>query len=141
LRFNSFLVSLPIFSSLPLAVNPVGVTTYWCYFSRIIVYNLVTIYGIATKFGIRMHPYRCTKFQGNPIMPLCFIATFTPWRKEEKKQRDSANFWRFISQTYGTPNATKIRQIFIWHLYFSIDKIDYIDIFTLIWSMFLNRFH
>jgi len=57
-----------------------GMTTY-CYFLQIIIYNLVTIYGIATKFGIRMHPYpdfQCTKFQGNQIMPLCVIATFTP---------------------------------------------------------------
>jgi len=35
-----------------------------------------------------MHPYsdfQCIKFQGNQIMPLCFIATFTPLQKEEKK--------------------------------------------------------
>jgi len=38
-------------------VYPVGVTTYWCYFLQIIIYNFVTIYGIVTKFGIRMHPY------------------------------------------------------------------------------------
>jgi len=90
LRFNSYPVSLQIFSSLPLAVNPVGVTTYWCYFLRIIIYNLVTIYGITTTFGIRMQPYpdfQCTKFQGNRIIPLCFIATFTPLQKEEKKRK------------------------------------------------------
>jgi len=49
----------------------------------------MTIYDITTTFGIRMHPYpdfQCTKFQGNQIMPLCFIATFTPLRKEEKKE-------------------------------------------------------
>jgi len=77
LRFNSYPVSLPIFSCFPLAVNPVGVTTYWCYFSLIIIYNL---YGITTKFGIRMHPYadfQCTKFQGNLVMSLCLITTFT----------------------------------------------------------------
>jgi len=76
---------------LPLAVNSVGVTTYWCYFSRIIVYNLVTIYGITTKFGIEMHPYpdfQCTKFQGNRIMHLYFITTFTPLRKEEEKKNE-----------------------------------------------------
>jgi len=102
LRLNSYPVSFLIFSSLPLVVNPVGVTTYRCYFSQIIVYNLVTIYGIATKLGIRLHPYtdfQCTKLQGNQIMPLCLIATFTPLRKEEeKKRRHSANFWRFISR-------------------------------------------
>jgi len=53
----------------------------------IIVYNFVTIYGIATKFGIRMCPYPAfwwTKFQGNRITPLCFMITFTPWRKEKQ---------------------------------------------------------
>jgi len=49
LRFSSYPISLPIFSFLPLAVNPVGVTTNWCYFLRIIIYNFVTIYGIATN--------------------------------------------------------------------------------------------
>jgi len=29
-------------------------TTYWCYFSWIIVYNFVTVYGIATKFNTMM---------------------------------------------------------------------------------------
>jgi len=50
----------------------------------------VTIYGITTKLGIRLHPYRDfqrTKFQGNWIMPLCFIATFTPLQKEKKKKK------------------------------------------------------
>jgi len=50
----------------------------------------VTIYGITTTYGIRMHPYpdfQCSKFQGHQIMPLCFIATFTPLRKEEKKKK------------------------------------------------------
>jgi len=45
------------------------------------------IYGFATKFGIRMHPYpefQCTKFQGNRIMPLCIS---TPWRKEEERKK------------------------------------------------------
>jgi len=54
----------------------------------------MTIYGITTTFGIRMHPYpdfQCTKFQGNQILPLCFIATFTPLQKGEKK-KNSANF-------------------------------------------------
>jgi len=57
LRFNSYPVSLLIFSFLPLAVNPVGVTAYWCYSLWIMVYNFVTIYVIATKFGIRMCPF------------------------------------------------------------------------------------
>jgi len=50
-------------------------------------YNIVTIYGITIKFGIRLHPYpdfQCTKFQGNRIMPLCFIATFTKKKKTNK---------------------------------------------------------
>jgi len=55
----------------------------------------VTIYGITTKFGIEMHPYpdfQCTKFQANRIMPLCFITTFTPLRKEEKKKETKPIF-------------------------------------------------
>jgi len=50
----------------------------------------VTIYGITIKFGIRLHPYldfQCTKPQGNRVMPLCFIATFTPLRKQEEKRK------------------------------------------------------
>jgi len=49
----------------------------------------VTIYGITTKFGIKMHPYpdfQCTKFQGNRIMHLRFITTFTHLRKEKKNE-------------------------------------------------------
>jgi len=91
LRFNSYPVSWPIFSFLPLAVNPVGMTTYWCYFLQINVYNFVTTYGIATKFGISMHPYptfQCTKFQGNQIMLLCFITTFTLAQNEQKIERN-----------------------------------------------------
>jgi len=57
LRFNSYSVSLPAFNFLPLVVYPVGVTTYWCYFSWIIVYNYVTIYGIITKFNTMMCTY------------------------------------------------------------------------------------
>jgi len=80
-------------------------------FLQIIFYNFLTIYGITTKFSIRMRPYpafQCIKFQGNWIMRLCFITTFTPWWKEEgkkkkkkkrkKKWRNLANFWRFISR-------------------------------------------
>jgi len=75
--------------------NNTNTNTYWCYFSRIMVYNLVTIYGIATKFGIGMHPYpdfQCTKFQGNRIMHFCFITTFTPLRKEEKNEETKPIF-------------------------------------------------
>jgi len=58
---------------------------YWCYFSRIIVYNLVTIYDITTKFGIGMHPYpdfQCTKFQGNQIMHFCFNL----WKEKKNEE-------------------------------------------------------
>jgi len=47
------------------------------------------------NFGMRLHLYlefQCTKFQGNRIMPLCFIATFTPLgkgKKEEKKNEET----------------------------------------------------
>ena len=66
----------------------------------------MTTYGIATKFGIGMHPYpdfQCTKFQGNRIMHLCFITTFTPLRKEEeKKTKKLSQFLKVhISETPG----------------------------------------
>jgi len=62
LRFNSYPVSLQIFSSLPLAVNPVGVTTYWCYFSRIIIYLYIG--------GSVLHSEEGTT-QGDPLaMPM-----------------------------------------------------------------------
>ena len=51
LRFNGQPTSVPIFSLLPGAVYPVGVTTYWCDFSCIIANNFVNIYHIPTKFG------------------------------------------------------------------------------------------
>jgi len=98
LSFNSYPVSLLIFSFLLLAVYPVDVTTYWCFFLRIIIYNFATIYGIATEFGITMCPYpafQCTKFQGNQIMLLCFMTTFTPWQKEQEKNKET--LWRFNS--------------------------------------------
>jgi len=50
---------------MPLVVYPVVVKTYWCYSLQKFIYNFVTIYDIATKFGIRMCPYPsslCTKF-------------------------------------------------------------------------------
>jgi len=50
------------------------------------------IYDIAIKFGIRMCLYpafQCTKFQGNWIMHLCFITTFTPWPKRWKKNKET----------------------------------------------------
>jgi len=88
LSFNRYPVSLPNFSFLPLAVNPIGVTTYWCYILRIIAYNFVTIYGTTTKFDIRMCLYptfQCTKFQGNGILHLCNFHTLTKRRKIMKK--------------------------------------------------------
>jgi len=102
LKYNSYSVFLAIFSFLPLAVYLVGVTTYWCYFLGIIIYNFVTIYGIATKFGITMCPYptfQRIKSQGNWIILLCFTTTFTPWRKE-KKMRKLSQFLKIrISET------------------------------------------
>jgi len=52
----------------------------------------VTIYDITTNFGIRIRLYpafQCTKFQGNWIMHLCFITTFTPWRKKKGKNEET----------------------------------------------------
>jgi len=104
LRFNSYPVSLLTFSFLPLAVYPVGVKTYWCYFLWIIVYNVVTVYGIATKYNITMHTYTvllCTKFQDNQATRLRFMTTFVVWQEEKqttkkKTKKNSANFRRFI---------------------------------------------
>jgi len=76
--FKTSLIST-LRSSRGLILPPVDVTTYWCYFSRIIVYNLVTIYGITTKFGIRMHPYQISWQSDNAFV--FYIATFTPWVK------------------------------------------------------------
>jgi len=68
LRFNSYPFSLPNSSFLPLAVDPVGVSTYWCYFLRIIVYNLghPKWYSCWAKYKIR-----CGQ-EGLAIMPLFF---------------------------------------------------------------------
>ena len=59
---------LPIFSFLLFVVYPVGMTTYWCYFSWIIANNFASAYHILTKLGTKMQPYTtylCTTFQGN----------------------------------------------------------------------------
>jgi len=99
LRLNSYPVSLQIFSSLPLAVNPVGLTTYWCYFSWIIVYNLVTIYSITTKIWYLVAPlsrlsvYQISRPSDNSFV---FYSNFHTFMKRRKK--NSAKFWRFISR-------------------------------------------
>jgi len=65
---------------LPLVVYPIGLTTYWWYFSWIIFYKFVSFYGIEIKFGTRMHftaVFLCTKLQGNWIMRLLFMPIFT----------------------------------------------------------------
>jgi len=125
LRFNSYPFSLPSFSFSPLAVNPVGVITYWCYFLRIIVYNFMTIYAITTKFGIRMCLYSaflCTKFQGNWIMHLCFITTFTPWRKENNEEIKPIFEGSYLGNTRC--DLVKIWNVRWWHWSaFSLQKL------------------
>jgi len=32
--------------------------------------------------------FRCTKFQGNQILLLCFTTIFTPWRKKKKRKNE-----------------------------------------------------
>jgi len=64
----------------------------------------VTIYGIATKFGIRMCPYlasQYTKFQGNWIMLLYFMTTFTPEEEKRKKNEETQPILVHISETPG----------------------------------------
>jgi len=81
LRFYSYPISLPIFSFFPLAVHPVGMTTYWCYFCE-------QLFIILWNCNQMMCPYAtflCTKFQGNWIKCLHFLAPFTPWWTEEKQ--------------------------------------------------------
>jgi len=85
-------------------VYPVGMTTYWCYFSWKIIYNFVTIYGIA---GIMMCPdtvLLCTTFQDYWIMSLHLIETFVVWRKEEL----SKETWSIFEGSY-LRNALKFK--------------------------------
>jgi len=77
-------------------VHPVGVTTYWCYFSWIIVNIFTSVYHILTKLGTKMHPYTtflCTKFQVNQITCFHFMVTLTPlWKKHVyKKKKEEKN--------------------------------------------------
>jgi len=47
----------------------------------------MTIYGITTKFGIRMCLFQCAKFQGNKIMHYNNFHTFTKRRKKKRKEK------------------------------------------------------
>jgi len=105
LRFNSYPISLPIFSSLPLAVNPVGMTTYyWCYFLQRIVYNLVTINSITTKFGIRIHQlsvYQISRQSDNGFVFYRNFHTLTKKTKTKKSKETSQLLKVDISKTPG----------------------------------------
>jgi len=101
-------MSLPIFSFLPLAVYPVGVTIYWCYFSWIFIYNFVTIYGIATKFGIRsalIPPFniQISKQSDNAFVFYDNFYTLTKRRKKTKKlsQFSKVHAWRDLVEIWN----------------------------------------
>jgi len=75
-------------------------------FSWIIANNFVRVYHILTKLGTKMSPYTtslCTKFQVNRITCFHFMVTFTPLRKEGKKEKKLSQFLKIhISETPGT---------------------------------------
>ena len=106
-KFNNQL-SVPIFSFLPCMVYPVGVTTYWCYFSWIITNNFANFYCILSKRGTKMHhyiTYLCTEFQGNRIICFHFMATFTPLQKEKEKKKENKNNTKPIFERSYLGNA------------------------------------
>jgi len=76
-------------------VYPVGMTTYWCYFSWIKANIFVIVYRIPTKLGIKTRPcttFLCIKFQGNQITCFHFMVTLTPLRKEKKNEKTKPIF-------------------------------------------------
>ena len=76
-------------------VYPVDVSTYRCYFQWIIANNLASANCIPTKLDTKMCPYTaypCTKFQGIQITRFHLMATFLPWKKEEKTMKLSQFF-------------------------------------------------
>jgi len=52
-------------------------------------YIFITVFGIATKSGIRMCFYTtflCTKFQSNRISHFCLKTTFRHWKKKKRQK-------------------------------------------------------
>jgi len=100
LRFNSYPVSLPIFSFLPLVVYPRRDNILVLFFMN----NFVTVW---TKFNTTMRTYTillCTKFRDNQITHLRLMKTFIVWRKEEKQTTKKRN-----NQTNKQKKKTKRR--------------------------------
>jgi len=61
------------------------VKNYWCYFSRLVISNSVTVYHIPTKLGIKVHLntlFLSAKYQN----VFCVIATFVTAQKDEEKK-------------------------------------------------------
>jgi len=78
------------------------------FFLRIIVYNFVTIYGYATKFGIRMRLYpkfQCTEFQYTRELDNVFVFynNFHTLTKKEGKTKKLSQFSK--AQTLETPGV------------------------------------
>jgi len=89
LKFNSYPVSLPIFSFLSLAVYPVGVTTYWCYFLQIIVYSFVAIAGYQVVPLSRLSVYQISRQLDNLFV---FYDNFHTLTKRTKKKETQPIF-------------------------------------------------
>jgi len=85
---------------LPLAVNPVGVTTYWCYFLRKIVYNLLWYYNqiwYQVAALSQLSVYQISRQSDNAFTPLR-----KEGKKEEKKTKKLSQFLKgHISETPG----------------------------------------
>jgi len=78
-------------------VNPVGMTTYWYYFSWIIVYNLVTIYQIWYQDAplSRFSVHQISRQSDNAFVQFPHL---DKKKRKEEIWTNSANFWRFISR-------------------------------------------
>ena len=73
LRFDSKPTSVPIFSFLPCAVYPVGVTTYWCNFLWIIVNKFASVYHILTKRNFHAFTKRRKNKETKPIFERSYL--------------------------------------------------------------------
>ena len=74
-----------------------GVTDVRPFFTQIIGHNSVNVRWIPTEVGTEIHlnePFKCTKFQPNRSMHLCFMVDFAKVCEKKKKTKKSPNFGR-----------------------------------------------
>ena len=103
-------------------VYPVGVTTYWCYFSWIIANNFAGVYCILTKYTT----FLCTKFQGKQITCFHFMVNFILWQKEELKTKKLSQFLKvYISW--------KRLEQFSWNLECGVLTMESISTAKIVW--------